>query len=42
MSSGRRLIYEERPEYNEEAICFHKKASLIGIVVLTLILVSTA
>lgn len=36
---GRRWMYREEPELSEEAICLQKKASLIGIIVLTLIIV---
>lgn len=36
---GKRWMYKERPEFNEDAILFHKKASLISIVVLTIILI---
>ncbi|SFG06014.1 hypothetical protein SAMN05660649_00518 [Desulfotomaculum arcticum] len=34
---GRRWMYKEKPELSEEAIYFYKKASLIGIVVITFI-----
>ena len=36
---GRRWMYKEEPELSEEAIWFHKKASMIAIVVITFILV---
>lgn len=36
---GRRWMYKEEPEFSEEAINFLKKASLIFMVLLTIIVV---
>ena len=35
---GRRWMYNEDPELNEVAISLHKKASLIALIVITLML----
>jgi len=35
---GRRWMYEEEPELSEEAIWFHKRVSMIIIIVITFIL----
>ena len=33
---GKRWMYEEEPEFSEEAISFNKRASLIAIIIITL------